>query len=176
MAEAHWDAPSELADKVTGRGNFSFAFSFGAKAIEVEVDPGTGKVEVVQVVAAQDVGRAINPLGVKCQIEGGTHMGLGYALTEEILLDKKGEMVNDHLADYKILTALDMPPIESIIVESIDPIAPFGAKGVGEMATIGTPEAISAAIHNAVGVWMTNLPISSEKVWMALKKKGGEGR
>jgi 4-hydroxybenzoyl-CoA reductase alpha subunit len=176
MAKAHWDAPSELADKVTGRGNFSFAFSFGAKAIEVEVDPGTGKVGVIQVVAAQDVGTAINPLGINCQIEGGVHMGLGYALMEEIVLDQKGEVVNDHLIDYKILTPLDMPPIESIIIESRDPIGPFGAKGVGEMATIGTPEAVSTAIHDAVGVWVTDLPLTSEKVWMALKKKGEEGR
>ena len=171
MAKAHWDAPSELADKVTGRGNFSFAFSFGAKAIEAEVDPGTGKVEVIQVVAAQDVGTAINPLGINCQIEGGVHMGLGYALMEEIVLDKRGEVVNDRLMDYKILTPLDMPPIKSIIVESRDPIGPFGAKGVGEMATISTPEAMSAAIHNAVGVWVTDLPLTSEKVWKALKKK-----
>jgi 4-hydroxybenzoyl-CoA reductase alpha subunit len=171
MAKAHWDAPSELADKVTGRGNFSFAFSFGAKAIEVEVDPGTGKVEIVQVAAAQDVGRAINPLGVECQIEGGVHMGLGYALTEEIMLDPRGRMINDHLVDYKILTPLDMPPVESIIVESIDPIGPFGAKGVGEMATIGTPEAISAAIHDAAQVWIKDPPFTPEKVWMALKKK-----
>jgi putative selenate reductase molybdopterin-binding subunit len=171
MATAHWDAPSELADKVTGRGNFSFAFSFGAKAIEVEVDPGTGKMEVQKVVAAQDVGLAINPLGVHCQIEGGVHMGLGYALTEEIVLDPKGKMINDHLADYKILTPLDMPPVESIIVEPIDPIGPFGAKGVGEMATISTPEAIAPAVKDAVGVWIQDLPITPEKIWRALREK-----
>ena len=175
MAEAHWDAPSELADKVTGRGNFSSAFSFGAKAIEVEVDPGTGKVNVLKVVASQDVGAAINPLGINCQIEGAVHMGLGYALTEEIVFDQKGKVVNDHLIDYKILTPLDMPPIESIIVESKDPIGPFGAKGVGEMATIGTPEAVSAAVHDAAGVWVTDLPLTSEKIWMALKKKTERG-
>jgi CO/xanthine dehydrogenase Mo-binding subunit len=132
-------------------------------------------VNVLKVVAAQDVGAAINPLGINCQIEGAVHMGLGYALTEEIVLDQKGKVVNDHLLDYKILTPLDMPPIESIIVESKDPIGPFGAKGVGEMATIGTPEAVSAAIHDAAGVWVTDLPLTSEKVWMALKKKT-EGR
>jgi 4-hydroxybenzoyl-CoA reductase alpha subunit len=171
MAKAHWDAPSELADKVTGRGNFSFAFSFGAKAIEVEVDPGTGKMEIQKVVAAQDVGLAINPLGVHCQIEGGVHMGLGYALTEEIVLDPNGKMINDHLTDYKILTPLDMPPVESIIVEPIDPIGPFGAKGVGEMATISTPEAIAPAIKDAVGVWIKDLPITPEKIWRALREK-----
>ena len=98
-------------------------------------------------------------------------MGLGYALTEEIILDQTGRMVNDHLVDYKILTSLDMPPVESITVESRDPIGPFGAKGVGEMATIGIPEAIAAAIHNAVGVWVTDLPITPEKVWNHLPKK-----
>jgi xanthine dehydrogenase molybdenum-binding subunit len=126
---------------------------------------------VVQVVAAQDVGLAINPLGIECQIEGGTHMGLGYALTEEILFDPTGRMANEHLVDYKILTSLDIPPVESIIVEPIDPIGPFGAKGVGEMATICTPEAISAAIHDAAGVWLKDPPFTPEKVWMALRKK-----
>jgi CO/xanthine dehydrogenase Mo-binding subunit len=90
---------------------------------------------------------------------------------EEIMLDPTGRMVNDHLVDYKILTPLDMPPVESIIVEPIDPIGPFGAKGVGEMATIGTPEAISAAIHDAARVWIKDPPFTPEKVWMALKKK-----
>jgi 4-hydroxybenzoyl-CoA reductase alpha subunit len=176
MAQAHWDAPSELADKVTGRGNFSYAFSFGAKAVEVEVDPGTGKVTILKVVAAQDVGTAINPLGIHCQLEGASHMGLGYALTEEILIDPKGRMANNHLADYKILTSLDMPPVESIILESGDPIGPFGAKGVGEMATIGIPEAIAAAIHDAVGVWVKDLPVTSEKVWMQLQKSKKENK
>jgi CO/xanthine dehydrogenase Mo-binding subunit len=97
-------------------------------------------------------------------------MGLGYALTEEIVLDPKGKMINDHLADYKIPTPLDMPPVGSIIVEPIDPIGPFGAKGVGEMATISTPEAIAPAIKDAVGVWIKDLPITSEKVWMALRE------
>jgi 4-hydroxybenzoyl-CoA reductase alpha subunit len=175
MAKAHWDAPSELADKVTGRGNFSYAFSFGAKAVEVEVDPETGKVNVLKVVAAQDVGKAINPLGIHCQVEGAVHMGLGYALMEEILIDQKGKVENDNLIDYKILTPLDMPPVETIIVESMDPIGPFGAKGVGEMATIGTPESVSAAVHNGVGVWVTDLPITSEKIWNALKNKTERG-
>jgi CO/xanthine dehydrogenase Mo-binding subunit len=103
-------------------------------------------------------------------------MGLGYALTEEILIDPKGRMANNHLADYKILTSLDMPPVESIILESGDPIGPFGAKGVGEMATIGIPEAIAAAIHDAVGVWVKDLPVTSEKVWMQLQKSKKENK
>jgi CO/xanthine dehydrogenase Mo-binding subunit len=98
-------------------------------------------------------------------------MGLGYTLTEEIMLDPTGRMVNDHLVDYKILTTLDMPPVESIIVEPSDPIGPFGAKGVGEMAIIGTTEAISAAIHDAAQVWVKDPPFTPEKVWAALQKK-----
>ena len=171
MAKAHWDAPSQLADKVTGKGNFSMAFSFGAKAIEVEVDPGTGAMKIVEIVASQDLGKAINPLGAMTQIEGGVHMGLGFAMSEEIVLDEKGRMRNNYLLDYRIPTMLDTPPISPILIETIDPIGPFGAKGVGEMATIGTPDALVSAVHDAVGVWVTGLPVTPEKILLALKKK-----
>jgi CO/xanthine dehydrogenase Mo-binding subunit len=174
MAKAHWDAPSSLADKVTGRGNFSMAFSFGAKAIEVEVDPGTGQMNVIEVAAAQDLGKAINPLGAICQIEGGVHMGLGFAMYEEIILDPVGRMLNNYLLDYRMPTSLDMPPVSSILVETDDPTGAFGAKGVGEMATIGTPDALIAAVYDAVGVWIPDLPITPEKILMALKKKKPE--
>jgi len=171
MAKSHWDAPSQLADKVTGKGNFSMAFSFGAKAIEVEVDPGTGQIHVLDIAASQDLGKAINPLGAIGQIEGGVHMGLGFAMSEEILLDEKGRMKNNYMLDYRVLGAVDMPPVSSILVESDDPIGPYGAKGVGEMATIGTPDAFVSAIYDAVGVWITDLPVTPEKVFMALKSK-----
>ncbi|MBI5585429.1 MAG: molybdopterin-dependent oxidoreductase, partial [Deltaproteobacteria bacterium] len=171
MAKAHWDAPSQLADKVTGKGNFSMAFSFGAKAIEVEVDPGTGAMNILEIAASQDLGRAINPLGAMTQIEGGVHMGLGFALSEEIVLDEKGRMRNNYLLDYRIPTALDTPPISPILIETIDPVGPFGAKGVGEMATIGTPDALVSAVHDAVGVWVTNLPVTPEKILLTLKKE-----
>ena len=171
MAKAHWDAPSQLADKVTGKGNFSMAFSFGAKAIELEVDPGTGAMKIKEIVAAQDLGKAINPLGAMAQIEGGVHMGLGFAMSEEIVLDEKGRMRNNYLLDYRIPTPLDTPPISPILIETIDPIGPFGAKGVGEMATIGTPDALVSAVHDAVGVWVTDLPVTPEKILLTLKKK-----
>ena len=175
MAEAHWDAPSTLADKVTGKGNFSMAFSFGAKAAEVEVDPGTGAIKITEIAASQDLGKAINPLGAETQIEGGVHMGLGFAMSEEIVLDEKGRMRNNYLLDYRIPTPLDTPPISPILIETIDPIGPFGAKGVGEMATIGTPDALVSAVHDAVGVWVTDLPVTPEKILLALKKKKKEG-
>jgi 4-hydroxybenzoyl-CoA reductase alpha subunit len=174
MAKAHWDAPSTLADKVTGRGNFSMAFSFGAKAIEVEVDPGTGQMNIIEVAAAQDLGKAINPLGAIGQIEGGVHMGLGFAMYEEIVLDPVGRMLNNYLLDYRIPTALDMPPVSSILIETNDPLCPYGAKGVGEMATIGTAESLIAAVYDAVGVWIPDLPITPEKILLALKKKKAE--
>jgi putative selenate reductase molybdopterin-binding subunit len=174
MAKCHWDAPSELADPVTGRGNFSMAFSYGAKAIEVEVDPGTGQIKILEVAASQDLGKAINPLGAIGQIEGGVHMGLGFAMSEEIVLDDVGRMKNNYLLDYRTLTSLDMPPVSSILVETNDPIGPYGAKGVGEMATIGTPDALVSAVAGATGLFITDLPITPEKVLLALKKKKSE--
>jgi putative selenate reductase molybdopterin-binding subunit len=174
MAKSHWDAPSELADPVTGRGNFSMAFSYGAKAIEVEVDPGTGQIKILEVAASQDLGKAINPLGAIGQIEGGVHMGLGFAMSEEIVLDDVGRMKNNYLLDYRTLTPLDMPPVSSILVETNDPIGPFGAKGVGEMATIGTPDALVSAVAGATGLFLTDLPITPEKVLLALKRKKSE--
>ena len=171
MAKSHWDAPSQLADPVTGRGNFSMAFSFGAKAIEVEVDPGTGQIKVLDVAASQDLGKAINPLGAIGQIEGAVHMGLGFAMSEEIVLDDVGRMKNNYLLDYRVLTALDMPPVSSILVETDDRAGAFGAKGVGEMATIGTPDALVSAVASATGLYITDLPITPEKVLMGLKRK-----
>ena len=102
-------------------------------------------------------------------------MGLGFAMSEEIVLDEKGRMRNNYLLDYRIPTPLDTPPISPILIETIDPIGPFGAKGVGEMATIGTPDALVSAVHDAVGVWVTDLPVTPEKILLALKKKKKEG-
>ncbi|RJX36538.1 MAG: hypothetical protein C4525_00280 [Desulfarculus sp.] len=163
MTSCHWDAPSH--------GNTSFAFSFGAKAVELEVDPGTGRVKVLEVVAANDLGKAINPLGAVGQIEGGVYMGLGAALGEAILLDEQGRMQNANFLDYRAPTALDVPPIKSILVESNDPVGPFGAKGVGEMAMIGTPDAVAGAVFDACGQWITDLPITAEKLLSALRDR-----
>jgi CO/xanthine dehydrogenase Mo-binding subunit len=113
-------------------------------------------------------------LGAISQIEGGVHMGLGFAMYEEIVLDEVGRMRNNYLLDYRIPTALDMPPVSSILVETDDPLCPYGAKGVGEMATIGTAESLIAAVYDAVGVWIPDLPITPEKILMALKKKKSE--
>ncbi len=103
------------------------------------------------------------------------HQGLGMAMSEEILLDEIGVMQNDQFSDYRILTSLDMPPVSSILVESNDPVGPFGAKGVAEMALIGMPDALASAVHAATGVWIKKLPVTPEKLFWALKEKN-QGR
>ncbi len=122
---------------------------------------------------ANDVGRAINPMAVEGQIEGGAQMGLGYALTEELLIEA-GRVLNPNLLDYRLFTAADMPEIETIIVETDDPGGPFGAKGVGEMGGTPTAAAIANAIYDAIGVRLTELPMTPERVLAALERASGK--
>lgn len=126
---------------LTGEGNISPAFSFGSYIAEVEVDKETGVVEVKCITAAHDCGKAINPIRVEGQLEGAVQMGLGYALSENLVIDK-GMVLNPSLLDYKFPTALDMPQIRSVIIETYDPAGPFGAKEAGEGATIPVAPAI----------------------------------
>ncbi len=163
-----YDPPTKLVDKATYKGNISAAYGFGAQAVEVEVDTETGQVRVLKIVAAHDVGRAINPMYVEGQIEGGAQMGVGYALTEELQV-REGRVLNPTLLDYRMPTALDMPPIESVIVETADPEGPFGAKGVGEMGGNPTAAAIANAVYNAIGIRLNQLPMTGERVLQALK-------
>lgn len=169
-ADGWYDPPTQLVNKETWKGNISAAYGFGAQSALVEVDIETGKVRVIKIVAAHDVGRAINPMAVEGQIEGGVAMGMGYALTEELQV-KDGHILNPTLLDYRIPTALDIPPIETVIVETHDPEGPFGAKGVGEQPTNPTAAAIANAVYDAIGVRITSLPLTGEKVLRELKKK-----
>jgi CO/xanthine dehydrogenase Mo-binding subunit len=174
--EGWYDPPTKLVDKETYKGNISAAYGFGAQMAEVEVDIETGKVRVLRLVCANDVGRAINPMAVEGQIEGGAQMGLGYALTEELLV-KDGRVLNPDFLDYRLFTAADMPAIETIIIETDDPGGPFGAKGVGEMGGTPTAAAVANAIYDAIGIRMTELPMTPERVLAALERgKGEEGR
>lgn len=168
VGEGWYDPPTKLVDKATYKGNISAAYGFGAQMAEVEVDIETGQVRVLRLVCANDVGRAINPMTVEGQIEGGAHMGLGYALTEELLVDR-GRILNPNFTDYRLFTAADMPEIETIIVETDDPGGPFGAKGVGEMGGTPTAAAIANAIFDAVGVRLTELPMTPERILRALE-------
>jgi CO/xanthine dehydrogenase Mo-binding subunit len=146
------------------------SYSYSAQTAEVLVDPETGQVRVERIVAAHDCGKALNPLTVEGQIEGSVYMGMGQALQEEMLW-KSGRLMNATLLEYRIPTTLETPEIESIIVESNDPEGPFGAKEAGEGSLAATIPAIANAIYDAVGVRITTLPITPEKVLAALKEK-----
>ncbi len=139
------------------------AYNYGAHAVEVEVDKDTGLIRVVKAVTAHDVGKAINPLSVEGQSQGGFAQGLGYALYEELKL-RDGKIVSNTLLDYKIPTAADVPTIQSLIIESGEPSGPFGAKGIGEAPLVPVAPAIANAIHDATGVRVKELPISPERV------------
>jgi xanthine dehydrogenase molybdenum-binding subunit len=134
------------------------------------VDEETGKVKVLDYVAAHDVGRAINPLLLEGQVYGGVVMGLGYALTEEVVT-KDGQNMNANFRDYKLFTAKDAIRIKAPVVETYDEYGPFGAKGIGEPGCVPTAPAIANAIYDAVGVRIFDLPITPEKVLAALKEK-----
>ena len=148
-------------------GDMHFAFSFAAQAAEVEVNTLTGETQVLRVIAATDVGCAINPLGLQGQVEGGVMMGLGNALTEEFIVDE-GKVFSDRLARYRIPGIMHTPEITSIIVEHPTADGPYGAKGVGEIVSIPTTPAITNAIYNAVGVRIDRLPVDQEKIVQAL--------
>jgi len=142
-------------------GDMHFAFSYAAQAAEVEVNTLTGEVKVLRVIAATDVGRALNPLGLQGQVEGGVIMGLGNALIEHFIVEN-GEVFTDRMARYRIPSIEVTPEITSIIVEHPSPEGPYGAKGVGEIVSIPTTPAITNGIYNAVGVRVDNLPVDQE--------------
>ncbi len=173
IGEGWYDPPTDLVDPDTYKGNISDTYGFGAQMAEVEVDTETGLVRVLRIAAAKDVGRAINPMAVEGQIEGGVQMGLGYALTEELIV-REGRVLNPDLLDYRLFTAADMPEIEAIIVETVDPDGPYGAKGVGEMGSTPTAPAVANAIYDAVGVRLRELPMTPERVLAALDGKQDE--
>jgi len=168
--EGWYDPPTRLVDKETYKGNISATYGFGAQMAEVEVDTETGRVRVLRLVCANDVGRAINPMAVEGQIEGGTQMGLGYALTEEVIV-KDGRVLNPDFLDYRLFTTADMPELETIIIETDELLGPFGAKGVGEMGGTPTAAAVANAIYDAVGVRLTTVPMTPERVLQALDQK-----
>ncbi|WP_309493066.1 xanthine dehydrogenase family protein molybdopterin-binding subunit [Candidatus Hecatella orcuttiae] len=145
---------------------------WGAQFAEIEVDTETGQVKVLRLVAAHDVGKAINVSIVEGQIEGSLQNSIGYALTEELMLDKTtGQVLNPDFLDYKILHTTDMPKIDVILVETNSPAGVFGAKGVGEMGHIPTAAAIADAVYDAVGVRIKELPLTPEKILKALRER-----
>lgn len=168
LVQAHgwYDPPNEQVGADMA-GNLSATYSFGAQAVEIEVDMETGQVRVLRVLTANDIGRAINPMLVEGQLEGGIHMGLGYALSEAVYLED-GSIQNNALREYGIFTALDMPPIEIVQIETHDPLVPFGAKGVGEIGVAPVVPAVLNAIYDAVGVRLTQIPVKPEMLLSGL--------
>ena len=144
-------------------GDMHFAYGFGAQAAQVEVNCLTGEVRVLCIIAANDVGRALNPLGLQGQVEGGAMMGLGNALTE-LFVVQEGQVVTDRLARYRIPSIAQTPEIVSIVVEHPTAEGPYGAKGVGELVSIPTTPAITNAIYHAVGVRVDSLPVDQEMI------------
>ena len=171
--EASYEYHAPATTPLGQPGDVHFAYSFGTQAAQVEVDLTTGEVKVLQVVAAHDVGRAVNPMAVEGQIEGGIMMGIGYALTEEFRVEK-GHVKTDNLARYEIPTVGHMPEVHSIILEYRTSEGPYGAKGIGEVTSIPTTPAILNAIHNACGARLTELPATPKRVLAALKEKDKE--
>ncbi|MBI5442764.1 MAG: xanthine dehydrogenase family protein molybdopterin-binding subunit [Deltaproteobacteria bacterium] len=172
MAAHFYEPPTELLSG-NFKGDFSCAYAWGCHGAEVEVDTETGKIEVLRYVAAHDVGKAINPLLLKGQIYGGGLMGIGYALSEEMVYEK-GRLLNPNFRDYKILTARDAVPVEPVIVETENPAGPYGAKGIGEPGLVPTAPAIANAIYDAVGIRLRKLPMKPEDVLEALARKRAE--
>jgi CO/xanthine dehydrogenase Mo-binding subunit len=150
-------------------GDMHFVYSFAAQAADVEVDLETGEVGVRCVLAANDVGRAINPLGLQGQVEGGVMMGLGNALTEEFIVED-GIVFSDRLARYRMPSIVHTPEIVSIVVEHPSSDGPYGAKGVGEISSVPTTPAITNAVYNACGVRVRRLPIDQD--WLARELAG----
>ena len=150
-------------------GDMHVAFSYAAQAAEVEVNTNTGEVRVLNVIAANDVGRIINPLGLEGQVEGGIVMGLGNALTEHFIVEE-GRVVTDRLARYRIPGIAITPNIIPIMVEHPTDEGPYGAKGVGEIVSIPTTPAITNAIYNAVGVRVDSLPVDQEQILWGLQE------
>jgi CO/xanthine dehydrogenase Mo-binding subunit len=154
-------------------GSSSLAFdvqapAFAAELARLEIDPDTGEVTLHDFVVAQDVGKAINPLGIEGQMQGGAVQSLGFALTEGLQYDADGRLTNPSLLDYRKLTAADLPNIETIIVEVPAPAGPFGARGVGEPPIVPAPAAIANAIEDATGLRLTDLPLTPEKIALGM--------
>ena len=139
---------------------------------EVEVDTQSGEVKVLRMVLACDIGRAINPMNVEGQIDGGAVQGLGYAMCEDFVVNtENGTTLTDSFTAYRLPSFLDVPEIEGIMIEEPDPVGPYGAKSIGESSSVAVAPAIANAIYHAVGIQIRDLPITAEKVFKALRER-----
>jgi xanthine dehydrogenase molybdenum-binding subunit len=159
---------------VTGRGSVNLRTvgpSFAATCVDVEVDPDTAKVKILRATCVQDVGKALHPSYVEGQMQGGTAQGIGWALNEEYVYDDRGNLRNFGLLDYRMPTCLDLPELETVIVEVPAPGHPIGSRGVGEVSIVSPPAAVANAIAHATGIRMEVLPMSPPRLMKAMLKK-----
>jgi CO/xanthine dehydrogenase Mo-binding subunit len=157
---------------VLGRGTSTklpYGVEIGAHVCDLEVDPATGLVTILRYTAFQDVGLALNPTAVEGQIQGSVAQGLGWALTEHLDYDERGRVRNASLLDYRMPTALDLPRIDCVILEVPVPGVPYGLRGVGEVPIVPPAAAVANALRRAVGVRMTRMPMTPERVLRAIK-------
>jgi CO/xanthine dehydrogenase Mo-binding subunit len=172
---------AELAKKlaatggpVVGRGTVNprgVGGSFSGNIVDVEVDPETGKVTILRFTVFQDAGKAIHPAYVEGQMQGGSVQGIGWALNEEYFMSEQGAMQNASLLDYRMPTSLDLPMIDTMIIEVPNPGHPFGARGVGEASIVPPPAALANAVYHAAGVRLRRLPMNPVRVMEALWAK-----
>ena len=148
--------------------------AFSTHIVDVEVDPETGKVDILRYTTVQDAGKAIHPSYVEGQMQGGVVQGIGWALNEEYFFNDNGQMVNSSFLDYRMPISLDLPMIDTVIVEVANPGHPYGVRGVGEVPIVPPMAAIANAIHDAIGVRMEKLPMSPGAILEALWEKNGE--
>ena len=183
-ARARWDAEDRPAiieytylapettpfDKETGACMPNFAYAYVAQTAEVEVDTETGQIRILKIISANDVGKALNPMQVVGQIEGGVVQAQGYVMMENFIT-RGGYVLTDQLSTYLIPTIRDIPEqVESMIVEVPDERGPWGAKGLGELMYLPLAPAIISAVHDATGVWFNEFPLTAERVLRGLGK------
>jgi 4-hydroxybenzoyl-CoA reductase alpha subunit len=171
MGRGSYDPPSDIIDFKKGEGRFSATYSFGAQVAEVEVDPQTGVVQLVKIFSAADCGFAINPLSLEGQAHGSISHAQGMTFLEQPFLHE-GKVLNPSFLDYHIPTSMEMPQIDSVLVETIDPEGPYGAKGVCEGYQAPTAPAIINAIYHATGIRIKEIPVKPEEIREGLKKLG----
>jgi CO/xanthine dehydrogenase Mo-binding subunit len=171
QATVQYRPPATTAlDPVTGAGIPNYCYGYAAQAIEVEVNLLTGQVQVLRIISVHDVGQAINRQQVEGQIEGCLAQALGYALLENFQVSD-GHILTPYFSTYLLPTVLDMPTeVVPIILELADPNGPYGARGVGEMPLVPFTPAVASAIHDATGVWLTEQPMTAERVLLAMRK------
>jgi len=153
----------------TGAGS-----TFATNIVDLEVDPETGKVTILRYTALQDAGKAVHPSYVEGQMQGGIAQGVGWALNEEYYMGEDGRMQNSSFLDYRMPTALDLPMIDTVIVEVANPQHPYGVRGVAEVPIVPPLAAVANAIYQAIGIRMTDLPMNPAAVVKAISQNGGK--